>query len=158
MKGESTMDIRQIRIPPVAVLAVSGGAQILLPQRTPSTLRRVAAAVTGIASAGMLGASVLGFRAQGTTVNPTKPEDVSSLVTDGSHAVSRNPMYVGMVGLLCAHALWRGTWGSALPAVLFCTWIDRVQIPLEEAALHEHFGQEYLEYRSRTARWIVALN
>lgn len=141
-------------IPPVVLLAAAGAAQALLPKKPLGPFRKASAALVGTASAGVLAASVMRFRKQETTVNPVTPEEASSLVTNGPNAISRNPMYLGMAGLLCAHALRGGSWGRLLPAAAFLAWIDRVQIPPEEAALEERFGQEYQWYRSRVPRWI----
>ncbi|WP_150460129.1 methyltransferase family protein [Nesterenkonia ebinurensis] len=148
------MNLKQVHIPPAVVLAAAGGAQLLVPKKPVRLFRGVGAAIMGVASAGMLGASISRFRQHETTVNPVNPEQASALVTDGPNAISRNPMYLGMTGLLCAHALWRGTWRSVFPAALFYGWIDRVQIPPEENALEEHFGQSYRDYRSGVPRWI----
>lgn len=76
------------------------------------------------------------------------------LVTTGANAVSRNPMYVGMAGLLVANALRRGSWTALLPVVAFTLVIDRVQIAAEEAALLAHFGADYEAYLAAVPRWI----
>lgn len=149
------MNSPTVRVPPVLVLSGAGAAQILLQKKPLNRARAVCAALVGAVSAGMLASSVLRFRQQDTTVNPVQPEAVSSLVTSGPNAISRNPMYLGMTGLLCANALWRGRWRAAVPAAAFAVWIDRVQIPPEEVALEERFGQEYEAYRSRVPRWLV---
>ncbi len=76
------------------------------------------------------------------------------LVTSGANTISRNPMYVGMAGLLLAHAAWRGSWAALLPLGGFVVFIDRVQIQAEEAALLEKFGADYDAYREAAPRWI----
>jgi protein-S-isoprenylcysteine O-methyltransferase Ste14 len=76
------------------------------------------------------------------------------LVTSGANQVSRNPMYVGMAGVLVAHALWRGSWRALLPAAGFVAYIDRVQVAAEERALHERFGAEYDAYVAAVPRWL----
>ena len=63
-------------------------------------------------------------------------------------------MYVGMAGLLLAHAVWRGSWTALLPVVGFVVFIDRAQIQAEETALLEKFGAAYEAYRATTPRWI----
>jgi len=62
-------------------------------------------------------------------------------------------MYVGLAGLLGAHAVWRGSWAALLPLAAFVVLIDRVQIKAEEAALLEKFGAEYDAYRATSPRW-----
>ena len=78
------------------------------------------------------------------------------LVTTGANAVTRNPMYVGMAGLLVANALRRGSWTALLPVAAFTLVIDRVQIAAEEIALLAHFGADYEAYLAAVPRWIDA--
>jgi len=89
-----------------------------------------------------------------TTVNPLRPDAASQLVTSGPYRFTRNPMYVG-------HALILIGWVIALAhpfafAVVpaFVVWIDRLQIPPEEAALTARFPQEFAEYARRVRRWL----
>lgn len=142
--------------PPGLLLLVAGGAQRALARGPvpPGTPRKLVALVTGAASVGLLAASGLRFRGVGTTVDPLDPGRARALVTDGVNSVTRNPMYVGMAGLLVAHGLWRGSWASCLPAAAFVAAIDRLQVPAEEVALTERFGAEYTTYRGRVPRWI----
>jgi protein-S-isoprenylcysteine O-methyltransferase Ste14 len=94
------------------------------------------------------------FRRDHTTVEPFDPSKTSALVTDGPNALTRNPMYVGMAGLLTAHALFRGGWLTLLPVAGFVAVIDRFQIRPEEAALQELFGEDYAAYCRSTRRWV----
>jgi len=102
----------------------------------------------------MAGTAASRFRRGGTTLEPFHPDRASVLVTSGANTISRNPMYVGMAGLLVAHAAWRGSWAALLPLAGFVVFIDRVQIQAEEAALLEKFGAEYVAYRAMSPRWI----
>ena len=102
----------------------------------------------------MAGAAGREFRRHGTTVEPFRPERASALVTTGSNAVTRNPMYVGMAGGLLAHAVWRGSWPALVPAAVFVGIIDRLQVEPEEAALLRLFGDEYDAYRAAVPRWL----
>ena len=63
-------------------------------------------------------------------------------------------MYVGMAGLLVAHAVWRGSWAALLPVAGFVAVIDRLQVGAEEPALVESFGDEYESYRASVPRWV----
>ena len=122
--------------------------------RRPTTSRTVAAATISLASLSMAGTAASRFRRSGTTLEPIHPDRASVLVTSGANAVSRNPMYVGMTGLLLAHAVWRGSWTALLPLVGFVVFIDRAQIQAEEAALLEKFEAAYEAYRATTPRWV----
>lgn len=113
--------------------------------------------MTAVGAVLLAGAAARQFHRQGTTVDPFDPALASSLVTTGANAVSRNPMYVGMAGLLVAHALRRGSVTALLPVAAFVLVIDRVQIVAEEEALSAHFGAEYDRYRARVPRWLGPL-
>ena len=148
--------VGKVKVPPLALVATAAGAQRLLaePAGRPGVLRAVAAGVLGVASVGFLASSVREFRRSQTTVNPTSPEQATSLVTSGPHRISRNPMYVGMAGLLSAHALSRGAWPGVVPVIAFVAVIDGVQIPEEEAALTAQFGRAYADYAAAVPRWL----
>jgi protein-S-isoprenylcysteine O-methyltransferase Ste14 len=143
--------------PPLIALAAAAGQRALTRQAPPPGAgRKTAAAATAVASVALLGSAAQSFRASGTTVDPLHPERASALVASGPFAITRNPMYVGMAGLLVAHSLVRGSTRALLPAAAFVAVIDRVQIPPEEAAMAALFGAEYATYRSRVPRWIGA--
>jgi protein-S-isoprenylcysteine O-methyltransferase Ste14 len=112
------------------------------------------AGATAAASAVIAGAAAAQFRRRGTTVDPFEPERASVLVTTGANTVTRNPMYVGMAGLLVANAVRRGSWTALLPVAAFITVIDRVQVAAEETALVAKFGAEYDAYRAAVPRWL----
>ena len=121
----------------------------------PQTVARAAAATaTAAASGALAAASVRQFRQQGTTVEPFDPARASVLVTTGANTVSRNPMYVGLAGLLVANAVRRGSWVAILPVVGFVVVIDRLQIGAEESALLAKFGADYEAYRAAVPRWL----
>lgn len=128
--------------------ALSGGT------RPPSKGRTIGAATISLASFSMAGTAASRFHQSGTTLEPFQPDQASVLVTSGANAISRNPMYVGMAGLLLAHAVWRGSWTALLPLVGFVAFIDRAQIQAEETALLEKFGAAYEAYQATTPRWI----
>ncbi len=142
-------------VPPPRSTPAAGHAQHRLASRQrPGPVRATAAAGAAAASAWLLAGSADRFRRTGTTVNPLEPTRASTLVTDGPTRLTRNPMYVGMAGLLVAHALLRGGWRTAVPVAAFVGVIDRVQIGPEERALRELFGDEYDAYCRRVRRWV----
>lgn len=143
--------------PPPPLLALAAGLvqRALTPGASPpSADRRAAAAAIAAASAGLATASAWQFRRQGTTVEPFDPSRAAVLVTTGVNAVTRNPMYVGMAGLLVAHAVRRGSWTALLPVAAFVVVIDRLQIAAEEPALLANFGADYEAYRTSVPRWL----
>lgn len=141
--------------PPVLAVAAAAAQRRLAGPRPPATVSRSAAtAAVALASAFMAGTATREFRRRGTTFQPVHPEQASVLVTTGTNAISRNPMYVGLTGLLVAHAIGHGSWKALLPAVAFVAVVDRVQVEAEEAALVENFGAAYDAYRAATPRWL----
>ena len=146
-----------MRRPPPPVLAL--GAAVAQRGLSRPTRRRgagratVSAAIT-LASVSMAGAAAGLFRRSGTTIEPFRPEEASVLVTSGAFTITRNPMYVGLAGLLTAHAAWRGSWAALLPAAGFVAVMDRWQVRAEEAALLEKFGPEYEAYCAASPRWL----
>jgi protein-S-isoprenylcysteine O-methyltransferase Ste14 len=96
--------------PPLLALAAALAQRGLSRGAPPSSRpRQAAAAVTAATSLALAGGAASRFRAQDTTVEPFDPSKASSLVVSGPNSRTRNPMYVGMAGLLVAHALWRGS-------------------------------------------------
>jgi len=90
---------------------------------------------------------ILTFRGVGTEVQPSSPTN-KALVTYGPYALTRNPMYVGMVTITLGVALLVGA-----PALLFL--LDNfIIIPFEEAKMERQFGDAYRAYKARVRRWI----
>ncbi len=107
-----------------------------------------------LASVSMAAAAGRQFRRSHTTIDPLHPDQTSVLVTTGANSLSRNPMYVGLAGLLVAHAIWRRSWAALAPVAGFVVFIDRHQIKAEEAALLEKFGADFESYRAASPRWL----
>ena len=118
---------------------------------------RIAASAVAIGAAALLVGPVVAFRQAGTTVDPREQAVSDTLVTTGADTISRNPMYVGMAGLLTARAVAGRSLPALLPVVAFAAWIDRVQIPAEEHHLQQRFGNEYERYAARVPRWLRPL-
>jgi protein-S-isoprenylcysteine O-methyltransferase Ste14 len=94
------------------------------------------------------------FHGAKTTVNPSRPNTTSSIVTSGIYRRSRNPMYVGA---LLALAGWAVFLSNALPFVflpVFVMYMNRFQILPEERALSAKFGAEYETYKRVVRRWL----
>lgn len=142
--------------PPLVALGAAAAQRALSSGKPPPGRGRAAVAATmSLASLSLAGAAVSRFRQSGTTLEPLEPDRATVLVTSGAHAVSRNPMYVGLAGVLVAHAVWRGAWTALAPVAGFVVFIDRVQIRAEEAALLAKFGADYEAYRATSPRWIA---
>ena len=130
---------------------VAGLGPRLAIARGPAWLAVAVLVTTGLAF-DVLG--IMAFRASRTTVNPLKPERASALVTGGVYRVTRNPMYVGMVFLLLAWAVYLSAVLPFAGIVVFILYITRFQIQPEERVLERLFGDEYATYATRVRRWL----
>lgn len=143
------------RVPPVGLALMAFGAQLALGRNYKATKASTAVAgAVGLGSAGLMVGSIAEFGRRRTTVNPVTP-DASALVTSGPNRLTRNPMYVGIAGLLAAHAVMRRSPSLLVPVALFVAAIDRWQIPAEEAVLRDRFGDAYDAYTATTPRWLA---
>lgn len=146
------------RIPPPLVMVLIGLAMWAfagLPPALPGGwLRTLLAVVFLLGGVFVVGLGVAGFRAAGTTIDPTRPERAQQLVVVGIYRLTRNPMYLGFAMILLSWALQLGsTWTLAGPT-LFVLYIGRFQIAPEERALSARFGDSYLAYQKRVRRWV----
>jgi protein-S-isoprenylcysteine O-methyltransferase Ste14 len=147
------------KIPPPAVAAliaagmwgVAGLGPRLAIARGPVWLAVAVLVTIGLAF-DVLG--ITAFRASRTTVNPLKPERATALVTGGVYRITRNPMYVGMVFLLLAWAVYLSALLPFAGIVVFIVYITRFQIQPEERVLTGIFGDEYSTYAARVRRWL----
>ncbi len=92
------------------------------------------------------------FRRRKTTIKPH--EMPSRMVTDGPFSYSRNPIYLGMAGILAGVAILLGSMTPWLGPLAFFILMDRVYLPFEEKMLSTVFGSEYDSYRNRVRRWV----
>ena len=76
------------------------------------------------------------------------------LVTTALHRYVRNPMYIGVLGVLVGEAaLFRAVALLEYAAICFAAAYLFV-ILYEEPTLHRQFGESYEEYRRSVPRWI----
>ncbi len=94
------------------------------------------------------------FRKAETTINPLKPENTSNVVTTGIYRYSRNPMYLGMLFILLAVAIYLGGVTSFILLPVFVWIINVNQIIPEERILQDKFGQPYNDYLASVRRWL----
>ncbi len=149
----------ELKLPPPALAALLAaamwGSAHALPAWHVTMPARiwVAAGIAALAVAIAI-AAVAAFVSARTTINPTTPRASSTLVAAGVFAMSRNPMYLSLLSLLLAWAVFLASpWALAGP-VVFVTYMNRFQIVPEEHALAELFGAEYAAYRARVRRWL----
>jgi protein-S-isoprenylcysteine O-methyltransferase Ste14 len=143
-------------LPPPLLAILAGLAQRGLTRdaQPVTAARKAVAGAIAAAAIGLATASARQFLRSGTTLDPRDPTQASVLVTTGVNSVTRNPMYVGLAGLLGAHAIMRGSWRALAPVGGFVALVDRLQIGPEESALLARFGDDYEAYRARVPRWL----
>ena len=153
------MSFLEHRIPPPLVGLVCAGAMWYVAAHTPAvgpmgTAQVAVACLIGVVGFAVMLAGVISFRRAKTTVNPLKPETATALVTSGVYRYTRNPMYLGMLTVLLAWAVYLSAPASLLAVVVFWLYIDRLQIRPEEEALVRLFGSTFTDYMSRVRRWL----
>jgi protein-S-isoprenylcysteine O-methyltransferase Ste14 len=98
--------------------------------------------------------AIISFKRHKTTVNPTKPEASTSVVSSGVYSLSRNPMYLAMLISLISLGYYLQQI-TALPIILiFIAYMTRFQIIPEEKMLTKIFSQQYLDYQKKVRRWL----
>ena len=153
------MSALELKIPPVALVLFAGAAMWFVSAVAPSftlqlPFKQAIALVLPVAGAFVAVWGVVSFRRVGTTVNPTKPQATSSLVSTGSYRFSRNPMYLGFLLALVGWAVFLANALAFVLVPLFVMYMNRFQITPEERALSALFGTEFSAYRQRVRRWV----
>ncbi|MFO0202029.1 MAG: methyltransferase family protein, partial [Alphaproteobacteria bacterium] len=130
--------------PPVAwVILLTGAAYglSLAPglNALPTFDGRLFAIIALVAATALLLASTMQFRLAKTEFMPNSPTN-ASLVTGGVFALTRNPMYLGMILICLAAAFSLGRWPMQAAPFAFFAVANWVFIPFEEAKMRRQFG------------------
>ena len=149
----------ELKIPPVAVALVTGACMWLVARAAPGIevsfpWHDVVSGMVALSGGFMALSGVVAFSRAGTTINPMKPGSSSSLVVTGIYSVTRNPMYLGVLLVLLAWAIYLANPLTVLFLPGFVWYMGRYQIEPEEQALTSLFGQKYIAYAARVRRWI----
>ena len=149
----------QLKVPPLLVALMSGGLMAAIASLTPGMTAtapylRIAAGALWLAGTALALAGVVAFRRARTTVDPTRPDHASAVVSGGIYALTRNPMYLGFALWLLAWAAWLANLPACLVLPAFVAYMNRFQIEPEERLLRGKFGAPYEAYLLRVRRWI----
>jgi protein-S-isoprenylcysteine O-methyltransferase Ste14 len=88
------------------------------------------------------------------TVTRRRSRNVQRLVTYGAFAWMRNPLYVGNLLIWTGFVIGSGVlWFLPVALVLFAVEYALI-VRYEEGVLESTFGAEYMEYKTRTPRWV----
>lgn len=145
----------QYRPPRIAVSLLAAAA--LLQLLAPFAWQTLPSSVVAGALAAALGFAIMLrgwwlFREHGTAICPTA--QATTLITNDVYALTRNPMYLGIVLMLLGIAIASGGLFFYLAALGFFLIIDVVFCPFEERRLEALFGDRFNGYRERVRRWL----
>ncbi len=149
----------ELKIPPPVVFVVFGGLMWALSRLVPAAdfslpaKRVIALAIVGVGGVFAVPA-IVSFLIVKTTVHPDKPHETKKLVVTGAYTITRNPMYLGLLLVLIAWAIYLANMASFVLLPFFVAYLNRFQIRPEERALAAKFGGEYEEYCKRVRRWL----
>jgi protein-S-isoprenylcysteine O-methyltransferase Ste14 len=149
----------ELKIPPPVIALLAAIAMWAISKVTPllgvpRNVRLLAAGTLALVGIGSAIAGVVTFRRAGTTIHPHRPQETSALVSSGVYRLSRNPMYVGLLFVLIAWAVFLSSAWSLVGPFAFVLYISRFQIFPEERVLAAKFGEAYAAYKSRVRRWL----
>ncbi len=148
----------ELKLPPIVVELANIGCMWLLVQLFPSwhwqgwLMNLLAWALVFLGLAFLLPSASL-FQRMGTSVNPMRPQNASTLVVGGLYRFTRNPMYLGFLLIQIGVAIFFHNFASFLAVPLFVLYMTRYQIIPEERFLAAKFGDAYLAYKQRVRRW-----
>jgi len=153
------MKALELKVPPVAQFVVFVAAMWLLAEYLPALSIEIPARRILVVLFFCLGGivavpAIAAFRSADTTVDPRDPAKTSRLVVRGIYRYSRNPMYLGLLLLLIAWAIYLSNALGFAAVPLFVLCMNRLQIRPEEAAMEAQFGAAYRDYRKSVRRWL----
>jgi protein-S-isoprenylcysteine O-methyltransferase Ste14 len=156
MSGRPTDTPGVLILPPwlFLICAASGTiAHLACPYRFALAPWALAAAIgLWLAATGFTLWGVRAMKAGGTNVRPDQP--ALSIVSNGPFALTRNPLYLGMIGLFTGVGIAIGS-PAFLTALLPLVVVLHFGVVLrEERYLEAKFGDSYRAYKARVRRWI----
>lgn len=149
----------ECRIPPLALCLVVLLLQLLIHRwmpfdRLPWAWMPFLGVALGLCGLTVMFSAAWQFRRHQTTLDPRDPARSARVVSEGVFGFSRNPMYLGMAGMIAGEGLALHSLMGIWLAALFVLYINRWQIIPEERALSALFGEEYTRYCQRVRRWL----
>ena len=103
-------------------------------------------------SIGVIFLAFMELKKHETTIYPDGEPD--HLVTTGPFNYSRNPIYLGMFGIILSVAFLMQSLSALLIPVLFILILENTWIPHEERKLEEKFNDQWKDYLASTKRWL----
>lgn len=153
------MNSLELKIPPpiigAAICAAMWGLSLITPVvQLPTSVKMYTAIALAFVGGSLAITGRISFLLAKTTHSPMKPQATSSLVTAGVYRFTRNPMYLGLLFVIVAWAIFLSSPCALLGPCAYVIYINRFQIIPEERVLFKLFGAEYAAYKSRVRRWL----
>lgn len=155
--AEKPTDHAGVWVPPPLIYLVLFGLGLLLHQIVPFSIppvfpARMLALIFGAGGVLLIVWCNLLFRRAHTSLVPVKP--TQALVVSGPYKLTRNPMYLGLLWVYIAAALWLGLAWALILVPLLVLAVQRLAIAKEERYLERAFGDTYRQYQAHVRRWI----
>jgi protein-S-isoprenylcysteine O-methyltransferase Ste14 len=90
------------------------------------------------------------------SASPNVLQQEHQLRTDGPYAITRHPIYTGLLGMLIGTVLLNGL-GASLLLLIVGAGVLATRIPIEERLMSRTFPEEYARYRARVPRLVPGL-
>ena len=120
-------------------------------------LAQFAGLLVALAGLAVMLACIFRFATEGQgTLSPADP--TKKLVTGGLYQFCRNPMYVGVMGILIGEALFFSSPALRIYALLVFGAFNLFILFHEEPRLKRDFGEAYSNYCKRVGRWSIPIN
>lgn len=140
---------------PLAMLAAGAALQWLVPFGWPGRLapwQIAAGLLLAFAGLALLLMGVHALRRHGTNISPTQP--TLTIATDGIFARTRNPIYLGGIGVSAGIAFALGLGWALLLHPFGILLLHRGVVLREERYLASKFGDAYRSYRTTVRRYL----
>ena len=158
MTNQNASENPGVHIPPPLIVAAMIGSGLLLDRwlgtsPIPYThfARYVGYGLVGISGFLVIWA-MLSYHRHKTNILPHAPDQ--NLIVDGPFRISRNPIYLAMLGAHMGIGLYLGRPWAILTVILSYLALRFYVIAREERYLERVFGKPYLDFKTTVRRWI----
>ncbi|MGY6028544.1 methyltransferase family protein [Phytobacter sp. AG2a] len=153
--------LRKWLVPPVLLLLfllfdilVCWPVDTRLQEMISPTLTFCLSILLGVTSVSVIISSLLQLVRNKTTINALHANKVHVLITTGCYHFSRNPVYLGFIGIQLSCALLLHCIAGFLMTPLLIFLLTRLHIECEEASMQRIFGPAWSAYQKKTRCWV----
>ncbi len=157
--ADNNNDRAQVRIPPPLYFFACLGFGLLFEYLFPIdsvsislSLRIFTGAIFSIISGYFALGAIIVMKTNKTPFDPAK--STIKIVQRGPFKFSRNPMYLSLLILLFAIAIFSASFWIFITIPILFLFILSYAVKPEERYLKQKFGKQYLEYAAKVRRWI----